>query len=227
MYHMTTPEHHYFFKIPNVELPKETRKHLIERAKQNKDIPLEKFKKVKLSGYDSIASELMFGTISGAQTTAHNVSSSVANEGLRYNWVGMYGLHGLKDVVPDYDPVVDSIYNMFTEEAKKYLFYFIVSSTEPYGYMSPHMDQRTFGKHRESVIFFPLEPYNEKDWAPLTYYTTEGETLPINFYHCYAGNTEAVHGYENNEHYRYHLQVAFLQPMEVLYKLHTENRLFK
>ena len=205
---MTTPSlEKPYFPIEGVTLPKELRDSLVERGARHDYAP----------DLDSLVREIT--------KTSRYVESHPANEGIRYNWVGIHPFAENAEELEDYNADLCVVHELFTPKAQSHIIYYIVSSTEPYGGMSPHMDQRIFGKNRECVVFFPLSPYSTEEWAPLNFYLPDGDVLEVPFQPCYVGDTEAVHGYENNEHYRYNLQVAFNIPINEMYQLHKEGNL--
>lgn len=198
-----------FFHIEGLSLTPEVRQKLIERAMLKETAP-------------EMPESLRM--VEQTTETSKFVSSHPANEGIRYNWVGMQDVFGNGET-PELDPIIQGIHELWHQETKNRVLYYIVSSTEPYGGMSPHIDRKTFGKNRSAVIFFPLTPYSKEEWSPLRFYKPDGKTADVDFSPCYAADTESVHGIDNNEHPRFCLQVAFSVTVDVLYTLHQQGKL--
>lgn len=203
---MISHEFGYFFHVDNTELPTNLRKVLIEQSKEP-NLP-------KLEGLANpeVAMSFKARSIEEVHSTMSRVSTSVANDGILYTWNG-------------HKPEMKLLWDIIHPEARNYLGYIILQSCQPYGFMSPHKDWETFGERRKAVMFFPLTPYNEKDWAPLQFYTPEGKTLSVGYSPCYVADTQMVHGYENNENYRAVAAIAFVCDVETLYNLHLQGKL--
>lgn len=207
-FRMTTPLLEIpYFPVEGVTLPKELRDSLVERGARHDYAP-----------------DLTI-TVNEITKNSKSVEAHPANEGIRYNWVGIHPFSENAEEMEEYNADLAVVHALFTPTAQRRIVYYIVGSCEPYGGMSPHMDSRTFSHHRRCVMFFPLSPYNAEEWATLKFYRPNGDILEVPFQPCYVGNTEAVHGYDNNEHYRYNLQVAFSCSISELHELHKEGKL--
>ena len=196
----------YFFHVDGIELPVDLRNTLIEQSKESHLPRLEDLARPE------VALSFNQRDIGEVHETMHNVSTSVANDGIEYTWNG-------------HQPEMNALYDLIHPEARRHLGYIILQNCQPYGFMSPHKDWETYGERRKAVMFLPLTPYNAEDWAPLKFYPAGGGELNVGFSHCYVADTQMVHGYENNEHYRAVAAIAFVCDVETLYTLHEQGKL--
>ena len=91
-----------------------------------------------------------------------------------------------------------------------------------------HMDGQD-SKKRNTVIIFPLQPYNEH-YAPCDIMRFPNSKKPlesITFRPCYAFSTECWHRVKNNKYCRKSLQLWYADHIETLYEKFQQGQLLK
>ena len=91
-----------------------------------------------------------------------------------------------------------------------------------------HMDGEE-GRKRNTVIIFPLQPYNEH-YAPCDIMRLPNSKRPlesITFRPCYAFSTECWHRVKNNKYCRKSLQLWYADHIETLYEKFQQGQLLK
>lgn len=101
---------------------------------------------------------------------------------------------------------------------------------EPHGWFKPHIDTQDYKENRNTIIFFPLKPYEKDNWAPLVIYPDgdeNGETLEVEFNTCYATNVNVLHSVENNDCLRINIQLSLPMLWEDFMDLHEAGKVLR